>query len=106
MNTAETSISGVDRLGKTALSVGLGALAFFIVLGLRNPVQFLRSYLFAYVFWLGLPLGCTALRLIHNLVSGTWGFPLRRPLESATKTLPMMLILVIPLLLRLPVLYS
>ena len=106
MNTAETSISGVDRLGKTALSIGLGALAFFIVLGLRNPVQFLRSYLFAFIFWLGLPLGCTALRLIHNLVSGTWGFPLRRPLEAATKTLPMMLILVIPLLLRLPVLYS
>lgn len=106
MNTAETSISGVDRLGRTALYVGLGALAFFIVLGLRNPVQFLRSYLFAFIFWLGLPLGCTALRLIHNLVSGTWGFPLRRPLESATKTLPMMLILVIPILLRLPVLYS
>jgi len=106
MNTAETSISGVDRLGKTALCIGLGALAFFIVLGLRNPVQFFQSYLFAFVFWLGLPLGCTAIRLIHNLVSGTWGFPLRRPLESATKTLPLMALLVLPILFRLPVLYS
>jgi len=106
MNTAETSISGVDRLGKTALVAGLAALALFVALGLRNPVQFFRSYLFAFVFWLGLPLGCTAIRLIHNLVSGTWGFPLRRPLESATKTLPLMALLVLPILFRLPVLYS
>jgi len=69
-------------------------------------VQFFRSYLFAFVFWLGLPLGCTAIRLIHNLVSGTWGFPLRRPLESATKTLSLMAVLVVPILFRLPVLYS
>ncbi len=93
-------------MGRTALSFGLGALAFFVVLGLHNPVQFFRSYLFAFVFWLGLPLGCTAIRLIHNLVSGTWGFPLRRPLEAATKTLPLMLILVLPILFRLPVLYT
>jgi len=106
MNTAETSISGVDRLGKTALVAGLAALALFVALGLRNPVQFFRSYLFAFVFWLGLPLGCTAIRLIHNLVSGTWGFPLRRPLESATKTLPLMALLVAPILFRLPVLYT
>ena len=106
MNTAETSIYGVDRLGKTALSIGLGALALFAALGFRDPVQFFRSYLFAFVFWLGLPLGCTAIRLIHNLVSGTWGFPLRRPLESATKTLPLMALLVLPILFRLPVLYS
>ena len=106
MNTAETSIPGVDRLGKTALVVGLAALALFAALGFRDPVQFFRSCLFAFVFWLGLPLGCTAIRLIHNLVSGTWGFPLRRPLESATKTLPLMALLVVPILFRLPVLYS
>src|ERR1019366_4335170 len=106
MNTAETSIPGVDRLGETALVVGLAALALFAALGFRDPVQFFRSYLFAFVFWLGLPLGCTAIRLIHNLVSGTWGFPLRRPLESATKTLPLMALLVAPILFRLPVLYT
>jgi len=106
MNTAETSIPGVDRLRKTGLVIGVAGVALLIVLGTRDPVQFLRSYLFAFVFWLGLPLGCTAIRLIHNLVSGTWGFPLRRPLEAATKTLPLMAFLVVPILVRLPVLYS
>jgi hypothetical protein len=75
-------------------------------LGFRDPVQFFRSYLFAFVFWMGLPLGCTAILMIHNMVGGTWGFPLRRPLESGTRTLPLMAVLVIPILFRLPVLYS
>ena len=106
MNTAETSIPGINRLRKIGLIIGLAGMASFFFVGLRNPLQFSRSYLFAFIFWMGLPLGCTAIRLIHNLVSGTWGFPLRRPLESATKTLPLMALLMIPILLRLPLLYS
>ena len=62
MNTAETSIPGVERLGKT----GAGRSAwrrwpFSSSLGFRDPVQFFRSYLFAFVFWIGLPLGCSAI---------------------------------------------
>ncbi len=106
MNTAETTIPGVDRLRRIGYVVGMAAMAAFFLAGLRNPVQFARSYLFAFVFWMGLPLGCTAIRLIHNLVSGTWGFPLRRPLEAATKTLPMMALLAIPVLLQLRTLYT
>ena len=106
MNTAETSIPGINRLRKIGLIIGLAGMASFFFVGLRDPLQFSRSYLFAFIFWMGLPLGCTAIRLIHNLVSGTWGFPLRRPLESATKTLPLMALLMIPILLRLPLLYS
>jgi hypothetical protein len=105
MNTAETSIPGVDRLGKTALVVGLASLALLAALGFRDPVQFFRSYLFAFIFWIGLPLGCTAILLIHNLTSGTWGFPLRRPLESGARTLSLMAVLVLPLLFRLSALY-
>jgi hypothetical protein len=106
MNTAETSIPGIQRLQKTGFIIGLAGMASLFFLGLRDPLQFSRSYLFAFVFWLGLPLGCTAIRLIHNLISGTWGFPLRRPLEAATKTLPLMALLVVPVLFRLPVLYA
>jgi len=40
------------------------------------------------------------------MVGGTWGFPLRRPLESGTKTFVLMAVLVLPILFRLPVLYS
>ena len=106
MNTAETSIPGVDRLGKTGLVVGVAALVLLAALGLHNPVQLFRSYLFAFVFWVGLPLGCTAILMIHNMIGGTWGFPLRRPLESGTKTMTLMAVVVLPILFRLPLLYS
>jgi hypothetical protein len=106
MNTAETSIPGINRLQHVGLVVGMAGMLCLVYTYFRDPLHFMRSYLFAFVFWMGLPLGCTAIRLIHNLISGTWGFPLRRPLESATKTLPLMAILGIPILLRLPLLYQ
>jgi hypothetical protein len=106
MNTADTSIPGIDRLGKTALVIGVAALVLCIALGFRDPTQFFRSYLLAFVFWIGLPLGCGAILMIHYMIGGTWGFPLRRPLESGTKTFFLMVVLVLPLLFRLPVLYS
>ena len=90
MNTAETSIPGIDRLGKTALVVGLAALVLFIALGFRDPLQFFRSYLFAFVFWMGLPLGCTAIRLIHQSGQRHVGIPPAPPAGSGTKTLPLM----------------
>ncbi len=106
MNTAETTIPGVERLGKTALVVGVLALVLCVMLGLGNPVQFFRSYLLAFVFWIGLPLGCGAILMIHYMIGGKWGFPLRRPLESGTKTFLLMAVLVLPILFRLPILYS
>jgi hypothetical protein len=106
MNTAETSIPGIERLEKPALVGGLAALVLCAALGFRDPTQFFRSYLLAFVFWLGLPLGCLAILMLHHMVGGTWGFLLRRPLEAGTKTFYLMALLVLPILLRLPVLYS
>ena len=106
MNTAETLQPGIERLGKTALVVGVAALVLCVAAGLRSPTQFLRSYLLAFVFWIGLPLGCSAILMLHHMVGGTWGFPLRRLLESGTKTLWLMALLILPILFRLPALYS
>ena len=102
MNKAETSIPGVERLEKPALAVGVAALVLCAALGFRDPTQFFRSYLLAFVFWIGLPLGCSAILMIHYLIGGTWGFPLRRPLESGTKTFFLMAVLVLPIFLGLP----
>jgi len=106
MNTPETSLPAVERLEKPALVLGLGALVLCAALGFRDPAQFFRSYLLAFVFWIGLPLGCGAILMIHYMIGGTWGFPLRRPLESGIKTFFLMVILVLPILFRLPLLYS
>ena len=95
MNTAETSIPGIERWEKPALVGGLVALVLCAALGFRDPTQFFRSYLLAFVFWIGVPLGCSAILMLHHMVGGTWGFLLRRPLESGTKTFFLMAVLVL-----------
>ncbi len=106
MNAVETTLSGMERYEKPALGVGLASLVFCAILGFHDPVQFFRSYLLAFVFFIGLPLGCSAILMLHYLIGGTWGFPLRRPLESGIRTFYLMAVLVVPILFRLRTLYS
>jgi hypothetical protein len=79
------------------------------VLGLigdfMDPQQFLRSYLVSYVFVLGIVLGCMALAMVHHLSGGSWGLVIRRVLEAAMGTLPLLAVLFIPILLGIPKLY-
>jgi hypothetical protein len=97
--------SGFARVQRGMLIAGaLGLLTSFGFMA-RNPEQFFRSYLLAYVFWLCLPLGCTAILMLHHLTGGDWGLPIRRPLEAGTRTFPLMVILFIPLLFGLKTLY-
>ena len=60
--------------------------------------QFLRGYLIAYMFWTGLSLGCLALLMVQYLSGGLWGLVIRRALEAASKCLPLMFVLFLPIL--------
>jgi hypothetical protein len=96
----------LDRLQRMALLVGATG---FVLCGLGvylNPTQFFRAYLLAYLFWLGLGLGCLAILMVHYLAGGAWGAILRRALESGMCTLPLMALLFVPLLFGLRELYS
>lgn len=65
-----------------------------------------QSYLIGYVFWLGLTLGPLAVLMIQHLTGGAWTFASRRILEAATRTLPLMVVLFLPIAWQLPTLYS
>ena len=94
-----------DRLQRCALVVGAAGVVLCGVGVLLNPTQFFRSYLLAYLFWLGIPLGSLAVLMLHHLVGGAWGAVIRRVLESATRTLPALVFLFVPLLFGLHELY-
>src|SRR5262249_40895784 len=94
-----------DRVQWGALAVGVVALGACAVAALFRPDQFFRSYLVAFNFWLSVPLGCMAVVMLHHLIGGTWGLVIRRPLESGTRTLPLLAVLFLPLLLGLSELY-
>jgi hypothetical protein len=84
------------RLGRIASVVGLVALAASALGGLLDPTQFFRSWLVAFVFWVGVALGCVALLMIHYVTGGAWGAVIRRMLEAGGRTLPLMAVAFLP----------
>lgn len=95
----------VRRWALPALVVGLVGLTLSALGWAADPARFFRAYLMAYAFWVGIPLGCLALALLQFLSGGVWGLVLRRVAESGASTLPLMLVLFVPLLFGLPALY-
>ncbi len=106
MNQNESTQKPLSRYQVPALVIGLvglvaAGIGFFI-----QPAQFFPSYLFGYIFWLQLALGGLALLLIHHVAGGGWSFISRRVLEAMAATLPLLIVLFLPLLLGLPFLYE
>jgi hypothetical protein len=97
--------SEISSRQRVALCVGLAALAACALGAIFNARQFFISYLFAYLFWLGLSLGCLCVAMIHHLTGGRWGDVTRRFLEAGYMTLPMMAVLFLPILAGLHQLY-
>lgn len=96
----------LDRIQRSALIAGIGLSLVSIIVGFVYPVQFFRSYLLAYMFWLGLSLGCLAVLMLQHLVQSYWGFIIQRLLEAGAKVLPLMALLILPLLLGVHQLYG
>jgi hypothetical protein len=67
--------------------------------------QFLRSYLFVYLFCLALSVGSLANLMLHQLTGGRWGESLRVPLLAAASLLPVTAIFCLPLLIDLPLVF-
>jgi len=63
--------------------------------------HFFRAYLVAYNFWLGITLGSLVILMLQYLTGGDWGILLRPMLESATRTMPLMVLLFVPIALAL-----
>jgi hypothetical protein len=95
----------LSRLKNVALGVGILAAVLSLVGLFTDRGQFFQSYLKGYVLWVGVPLGCLAILLIHHLSGGRWGFVVRRFLEAGSRTLLPMAILFIPVIFGMRELY-
>jgi hypothetical protein len=101
-----TAPESVGRLQQRALIVGLIGVVLCIFGAIKAPEQFLHSYLFAFLFVLGLSLGSLGLLMLQHLTSGHWGIVIRRPLEAASRTLFLVAVLFLPIALGMKHLYS
>jgi hypothetical protein len=90
----------VDRLRMPAL--GVGAIASIVVLGVAAFLpemreQALRSWLLGFIFWGGIGLGCIGILMLQYVTGGAWGVVMRRALEAGARTLPLIVLLFVPL---------
>jgi hypothetical protein len=83
---------------KRALIVG-GLFLLALLVGLfLDRKQFFQAYLVGWTFWTGLSIGSLALLMLQHLTGGGWGLVIRRSLEAATRTLPVMALLFVPVI--------
>ena len=100
------TVEGIRRFGIIAAIVGVVVTAVgFLLAGEHGLDRFYEAYLVAYTFWMGVVLGSMALLMVHHLSGGAWGVIIRRPLEAAVRTLPIMAVLFVPIVFGMDHLY-
>ena len=87
----------VGHLQQRALIAGVIGVVLCVIGYVKSPESLLHSYLLAFMFILGLSLGSLGLLMLQHLTGGMWGIVIRRPLESATRALPLVFILFAPI---------
>jgi hypothetical protein len=98
--TAELGQLGTRAMGIAAIGL-VAALAGYMTAG----EAFWQSYLIGYIFWMGISMGSLAVLMVQHLSGGAWTMVSRRVLEAATRTLPLMAVLFLPIWFNLGKLY-
>lgn len=89
--------SAVVGLGVYAVAGGINYAAAGSAHGHEAFTQFFRAWTVGFVYWLSLALGGMALLMIHYLAKTSWGLLMKRLLEAAAMTLPLLAVLFIPI---------
>lgn len=90
---------------KRALVVGIVFLAGLLISAFVDKKHFFEAYLVGWTFWTGITIGSLSLLMLQHLTGGGWGFVIRRSLEAATRVLPLMVVLFVPIVLGANYLY-
>jgi len=104
--TADQQIPELARYQRLFVRAGAAGAVVSAIGGMMHPAQFFQSYLMAYMFVLGLTLGSLALAMVHQLSGGAWGVVIRRPAGAATRVLPIVTVLFLPIVLGMHDLYE
>ena len=86
------------HLKMRALVLGLIAGIVCVIGAFFDRAQFFHSYLFAWLFWIGLSLGALVIVMMQALTGGKWGAAVRNLSTAAFMTLPLMALLFLPVL--------
>ncbi len=86
------------RLGTACLLAAGAGVLLLLVASRQSGQPWLPSYLFVWLFVLGLSLGSLAWVAVHNLTGGDWGRTARPFCQAALRLFPLSALLALPLL--------
>jgi hypothetical protein len=87
----------LDRVRNVALGIGGIALILWVIGLVASPEQALRSWLLGFIYWGGISIGGLGILMLGYLTGGAWSIVIRRICEAAARTLPLVVILFVPL---------
>src|SRR5260370_24865736 len=95
----------LKRVRTVALVGGVVLSALLVVGVFSDRAQFFHAYMVGFIFWTGITVGRLALLMLQHLTGGAWGLIIRRVLEASTRTLPLILLLFVPVIVGLNQIY-
>jgi hypothetical protein len=78
--------------------VGLIGLTLSFIGGFLSPVQFSFSWLFGFIFFFTLCIGCLFWTIVHHVVDAEWSVVVRRQLENLAMLMPVLAVFFLPIL--------
>ena len=105
IQTCYTPPAELSRVRTGALVGGVVFTALLMIGALIDRAQFFHAYLVGFIFWAGITIGSLALLMLQHLTGGAWGLIIRRVLEASTRTLPLILLLFVPVVVGLNQIY-
>jgi hypothetical protein len=89
----------MSRIQSRALIIGVVGLVLLLLGLFVDRQHFFLAYLLGFTLWCGIAVGSLALLMLQHLTGGGWGLVIRRVLEASTRTLPLIVVLFIPVIL-------
>jgi hypothetical protein len=99
-------VTGIARAQMPALILGILGLAGCVAGFLADRPEFFRAWLAPFVFWFLIASGALAILMLQYVTGGEWGVLIRRPLGAAARTIPLFVLLGLPLAFGLPYIYE
>jgi hypothetical protein len=78
--------------------IGIIGLILSFIGGFISPVQFSFSWLFGFIFFFTLCIGCLFWTIVHHVTDAEWSVVVRRQLENIALLLPVLAVLFLPVL--------
>src|SRR5246500_3276079 len=93
----------INRILLGLLGIGLSSLLVTLIIGFVAPSgselrkQFAFSWLFAFLYFFTILIGCFFWILVHHSTDSGWGIVVRRQMENLASLLPWMILFFLPL---------